>query len=94
MCSPARLGRGAESGRVPVAWAKLGTAKAFLSGGGLELKLVSFFLPKHLLSCTLPFPPFPPGFQAIEMFYLIPPPQNSLWFDCLWLDFPPRVALR
>ena len=32
-------------------------AKAFLSGGGLELKLVSYFLPKHLLSCTLPSPP-------------------------------------
>lgn len=47
---------GAGSGRVPAALAKLGTAKAFLSGGGLELEPASFSLPKHLLSCTLPFP--------------------------------------
>lgn len=47
---------GARSGRVPAALAKLGTAKAFLSGGGLELKPASFSLPKHLLSCTIPFP--------------------------------------
>lgn len=54
---------GGESGRAPAAPAKLGTAKASLSGGGLELRLVCFSLPEHLLSCTS----LPPPLQGFRL---------------------------
>lgn len=55
--------------------AKLGTAKSFLSGGRLELQLVSLLLPKHLLSCALPFPR--PAGSSDHRNILSDPPQNA-----------------
>lgn len=47
------------------------------------------------ICCPAHFPsPFPPEFQAVEMSYLMSLTPADPWFDCLWLDIPPLVALR
>lgn len=68
--------------------------KLFCPEVGLSSNLFPFSCQSICCPARFPSPLFPPGFKAIEMFHLIPPPQNRLWFDGLWLDFPPLAALR